>query len=248
MLAIAPALGLAAAPGLGAASLLVLPGLLFLFLARYAALPAATRIAQGKGASASFLARRIGWSLLYLAVSAGALAGAWLSTPDASKDAAGIAAAWLLVLGGIHAALALVSKDRTVWGELLGMAGLAGAAPFVAFAGGAPPGWRPAAAGGLALAYFASSVALVRGWRARQGRERKAAARILFAHVALAAAVAMLYGFADLPAGAAAAFAVPCARAVWSVGFPAPTLRDLGFRELRTAAVFLAVAVSGLLF
>lgn len=247
MLAIAPALGLGAAPGIGTASLLVLPGLLFLFLARYAALPAATRIAQGKSASASFLARRIGWSLLYVALSAGALAAAWRATPDTSRAEAGLAATWLLALGGIHAALALVSKDRTVWGEVLGMAGLAGAAPLVAFAGGAPPGWRPAAAGGLALAYFASSVALVRGWRARQGREREAAARILFAHVLLGAAVALLYGFADLPAGAAAAFAVPFARAVWSVGFPAPTLRALGFRELRTAAAFLAVAVAGLL-
>ncbi len=247
MLAIAPALGLAAAPAIRAASLLVLPGLLFVFLARYAALPAATRIVQGKGASASFLARRIGWSLLYVALSAGALAAAWRATPDTSRAAAGIAATWLLALGGIHAALALVSKDRTVWGELLGMAGLAGAAPFVAFAGGAPPGWRPAAAGGLALAYFASSVALVRGWRTRQGREREAAARILFAHVGLAAGVAVLSRAADLPAGAAAAFLVPCARAVWSVCFPAPTLRALGFRELGTAAVFVAVALLGLL-
>jgi hypothetical protein len=239
MLAMAPLLGAASAPVVGTGGVLVFPGLLMLFLARYAALPAAARMAQGKASPAGFLGRRIGWAVVYLAGAALSLVAALLMTPDPSRRSAMVCGAVVLGLGAVHAALALVGRDRTVWGELLGMTGLAASGPLVSFAAGTVS-WRVALPSGiLALAFSASSLSWVRAYRAPGGL---AVGQAATGHAALGLALMVAVRADLLSRPAAWAFVVPLARLAWGILSPPPTVRALGFRELVTATVYLLFA------
>jgi hypothetical protein len=246
MLAITAAFGLAASPAPGPGAWLALPGLLLLFLSRYAVLPVAVRSTQGKASPRSFLVRRLGWGTAYLVLATAFVGGALALAPARSRGIALAAAAVLLALGAGHAVLALVGRDRAVWGEIVGMAGLAAGAPFVAACGGVDRRASALAPGLLALGYFVSSVVFVRAFRAGAGRERRAAATSLAAHLAIGGALsgAVLVGL--LSPWAAVAFTVVLARAVWAIAAPPPTLRALGMRELAVAALFAILGVAGL--
>lgn len=238
MLAMAPLLGLAAAPAPGFASFLVFPGLLLLFLARYAALPAATRIAQGKPNPPGFVARRSLWTAVYAGAAVAALAGSLLLAPEETRGRSLLAAALVVGLGLLHAALGLGGRDREAWAELVGMTGLAAAGPLVALAGGAA-GWAAALpAGILALGFSASSLSWVRAWR-----EAKPAQAVV-SHALLAGAIGLAAGAGRLPVSAACVFAVPVLRLVWGLASRPPTLRDLGFRELGCAAAYLVLGMT----
>lgn len=237
MLAMAPLLGLATAPAPGVASFLVFPGLLLLFLARYAALPAAARIAQGKTNPPGFVARRVLWTGLYASAALASLAGSLLLAPEGTRGGSLLAAALVLGLGLLHAALALVSRDREAWAELLGMTGLAAAAPLVAFAGETPT-WATALPPGiLALAFSASSLSWVRAWRDSRPAQAGLSHALLGAALGLAAATSLL------PWPAALVFAVPLLRLVWGLASRPSTLRELGFRELACAAVYVVLGM-----
>jgi len=246
MLGATAVFGLAAAPRPGIAAWLVLPGLLLLFLARYAALPAALRLTQGKTSPRPFLVRRLGWGAAYVTAAAGLFGVALVLTPDASREAAIASASVVLGLGTLHAGLALAGRDRTAWGELLGMTGLAAGGPLVASAGGVAFGPNAIAPGILALAYFAATLAFVRAYRSRDGRERAAAARSLAAHAAIGAGLAAAAAAGIVPGPAAASFLVVIARAAWGAIAPAPSLRALGCRELAVALTFVVLGVVGL--
>jgi hypothetical protein len=238
MLAIAPLLGLAAAPAPCLASFLVFPGLLLLFLARYAALPAATRIAQGKTNPPGFVARRFLWTGIYASAAVAALASSLLLAPGKTRSASLLALTLVLVLGLLHAALALVGRDREAWAELLGMTGLAAAGPLVAFAGETET-WAAAFPPGiLALAFSASSLSWVRAWRDEKP------AQAVASHLALAGALAATSWAGLLPRPAALVFAVPLLRLVWGLASRPSTLRELGFRELGCAVVYLVAGMA----
>jgi hypothetical protein len=238
MLAIAPLLGLAAAPAPGLAAFLVFPGLVLLFLARYAALPAATRVAQGKTNPPGFVARRFLWTGIYASAAIAALASSLLFAPGKARSASLLALACVVGLGLLHAALALVGRDREAWAELLGMTGLAAAGPLVAFTGGAPHGATAFPPGILALAFSASSLSWVRGWRDEKP------AQAIASHLVLAGALGAISWAGVLPRPAALVFAVPLLRLVWGLAFRPSTLRELGFRELGCAVVYLALGIA----
>jgi len=238
MLAIAPLLGLAAAPAPGLASFLVFPGLLLLFLARYAALPAATRIAQGKANPPGYVVRRFLWTGVYVCAAVAALAGSLLLMPEGTRGRSLLAAAFVVGLGLLHAALALVGRDREAWAELLGMTGLAAAGPLVAFAGGTGT-WAAALPSGiLALAFSASSLSWVRAWRDSRP------AQAVVSHALLAAAIGLAAAASRLPWPAALVFAVPLLRLVWGLASRPGSLRELGFRELGCAVVYLVLGMA----
>jgi hypothetical protein len=238
MLAMAPLLGAATVPVLGTGGLLVFPGLFLLFLARYAALPLATRLAQGKASPAGFLVRRILWTAIYLAGAVSGLAAALLMTPDRSRGGAITCATIVLVLGTFHAGLALYGRDRTVWGELLGMAGLAASAPLVSFAAG-NAFWRVALPPGiLSFAFYASSLSWVRAYRPAENGKIAVAQTVTW-HALLALGLMGAVRAEVLSAPAAYAFLVPLARLAWGIVSPPETIRALGFRELITATAYL---------
>ncbi len=239
MLAIAPLLGVAAAPAPGLAAFLVFPGLLLLFLARYAALPAAIRVAQGRASPPGYLARRFAWTAVYSSAAVAALAGSLVLAPDGTRRDSLLAASIVIGFGLVHAALALVSRDREVWAELLGMTGLAAAGPLVAFAGGTP-NWADALPPGiLALAHSASSLSWVRAWRDNHPAQAIASHLLLGGGIAAAARA----GFLSLPA--ALVFAVPLLRLVWGLSRRPRTLRELGYRELGCAVLYLLLGMAG---
>lgn len=246
MLAITAAFGLAGSPAPGSGAWVALPGLLLVFFSRYAALPMLVRFTQGKPSPRSFLVRRIGWGCAYLALAAAFLGWALALAPIHSRGAALAAAAVLLGLGAAHAVLGLVGRDREAWAEILGVAGLAAGASFVAACGGLDRRASVLAPGLLALAYFASSVAFVRAFRAPAPRLRQARAASLAAHLVIAAALAAAAACGLLPSWAALAFVVVLARALWAVAAPPPSLRALGMRELAVAVLFLVLGVAGL--
>src|SRR5262245_28006825 len=118
------------------ASLSIVPAMVLLFLSRYAALPAATRLVKGRNVPEGYFARRFLWSGIYLAASGAFLLAAVATTSLASRATTLAMAMVTGVLGSAHAALALVARDRTLWGEIIGLAGVACSAPLVMCAAG----------------------------------------------------------------------------------------------------------------
>lgn len=237
MLAMAPLLGLASVPAPSLAALLVFPGLFLLFLARYAALPAATRIVQGKARPPGFLARRLLWSAAYVAGAVACFWGALASTPAPSRPGALLSTTAVLGLGTVHAALALVGRDREAWAELLGMAGLGAAGPLVAFTAGGSSWAEAVPSLLLSFAYSASSLSWVRGYRAS---DRVPAFAV---HGLLTAALAGAAALGRLAWPVAAVFLVAWCRLAWGFVSPPPNLRALGFRELSVAVAYLVLGM-----
>lgn len=253
MLAIPLVLGLAAAAGAagpaappGAAPLLLVPALTFLFLSRYAALPAAVRLLEGRPAPPGFAARRFLWTAVYLGASLACLLGALSRTPPGAFAGTLKVAAATTLLGAAQTGLAFAGRGRSLPGELLGMAGLASAAPLIIVASGGPWGPKTLGAGLVAFGYFASSLAFVRAWRAR-AKGRTGATVCVAAHVVLGISLAVLWRSGFVPAGAIVAFVPVFARTAWGLRFPPPTIRSLGWREVAVAVAFTGAAAAAFL-
>lgn len=248
-----PAAAAGAAPGsevggsVARAAWLVPPAMALLFLSRYAAVAAATRLIDGKRAPQGYVARRVLWAGLYIGAGAILLAAAWRMVPPGSQRAATAAGAVTLALGGLHTLLAFAGVDRTGPGEIVGMAGLASSATLVVVASGDPLDRRAVGAGILALLYFASSLAYVRAIRGLWKGERSGRRRCIAAHVLITAALTQLATGAFLPLLAAAAFLPVLARTAWGLARPPANLRLLGWREAGVSAAFTAIAAAGYL-
>jgi hypothetical protein len=246
MLAVPPLLGAAAARPAGAAAALLSAALLFLFLARYAAVPAVARAVQGKPAPPGALPPRLLWSGLYLGTSGGFLLGALSLTPSPSRAAALSAALVTATLGGAQTLFALAGRDRSTPAEILGMAGLASAAPLIVVSAGRPLDGRAAGVGLLALAYFLSSLAYVRAVRRLWRGDPRAGARCVAAHAAMLLGLLALWRLRWIPALSLLSFTPVLARTAWGLVSPPGTLRILGFREIGVAVLFVVVAMAAL--
>lgn len=248
MLTIPLVLGLSAAWPPGAASALLAAAMVLLFFSRYAALPAALRLAAGRTPPEGFVRRRFLWAAIDLAGSLACFAAALRLASPAARPATFAAALATVVLGGAHTALAFADRDRTWWGEIIGMAGLASAAPLLQAAAGRPLDGRAVGVGLLALAYFVSSLAWVRAFRTIGKGNGGAAAGCIAAHVAVALGVVVLWRLGWIPALAAAAMLPPLARTAWGLRSPPRNLLVLGWREVTVATLFGAIAIAALVF
>jgi hypothetical protein len=243
MLALPLALGIAAAWPPGAAAWLLVPALALLFLSRHAAVSAATRLLDRKKAPEGFLARRVLWAAVYAAGAMLCVAAAWQMIAPSSHDAQFVAAALTLVLGATHAGLAFADRDRTVPGEMVGMAALASAAPLLVAASGQPLDRRAVGAGLAALLYFATSLAYVKAIRGLWKGDREALRRCVVAHTTIVGAIALLVTGGFFTPLLAVAFLPVMARTAWGLASPPTGLRQLGWREVGVAALFAVVAI-----
>jgi len=237
MLLLPMGLGYAVAARFDGVAVWISAALLLFFLARAAAVPTLARHREGRPLPRGLLARRLAWAVLYGLAATACVALAFRSTP-AGRSTLAEALLPPVVLGLIHAALGLYSRDRGLWGELVGMAGLASAAPLVAVAAGAPFDRRAGGAAALAFAYFLSSLAFVRAYRKLKSAGRIDARLCLWAHAGIVAALGVLWAAGCLPAAALAAFAPVLARTVWGLAHPPRDLAALGWREISVAVAF----------
>ncbi len=247
MLAIPMLVGFAAAGRPGVATALLVPAMTLLFLARYVAVPAAARVVGGKTSPPGYLLRRAVWAAVYLAgAAAGFALAAAAASPVARPGALAVGIA-IFVLGASHSLLALARLDRTLGGELLGMAGLAGGAPLVLAFAGRPPDRLGAGLALLCLAYFASTAAFVRAFGLLETARRRAVSVCLLAHAGILAGVVALAWGGWVPAATTLAFAPVLARTAWGLASPPANVRVLGWREAGVAAAFATLAVASLL-
>jgi YwiC-like protein len=245
MLVLPLVLGLAAAGTPAAAAWLVPPAMALLFMSRYAAVAAATRIVDGRKTPQGFIARRVLWAAIYIAGAVVMFAAAWRLAPAGSRRDAAIAGGVTLALGALHTALVFAGRDRTIPGEIVGMSGLASAATLVIAMAGRPLDRRAVGAGLLAFLYFASSLAYVRAIRGLWKGDPKGRRRCIAAHVLLGSAAVQLAAGAFIPPVAAAAFVPVFARTAWGLVRPPASLRMLGWREVGVAVTFALVAIAG---
>jgi len=250
-----PAAGSAAAggasPAAGAAWLaaaLVPPAMALLFVSRYAAVAAATRIVDGKKTPEGFIARRVVWAAIYIGAGAVLFAAAWRLAPFEARPGVVAAGGVTLLLGALHTALVFAGRDRTIPGEVVGMAGLASAATLVMTVAGRPLDRRSVGAGLLALLYFASSLAYVRAVRGLWKGDTTGRRRCVAAHALIAGAVAQLAAGSFIPLLAAAAFLPVFARTAWGLVSPPAGLRTLGWREVGVSVAFATIAIAGYRF
>ena len=247
MLAIPLLLGLAAVGSPGVASLLLLPAMTFLFLSRYAALPAAVRLAEGKAVPPGFVARRFLWTAVYLGASLVCLGAALSMVPAGAFAPTLRVGAATTILGAAQTVLVLLGRGRSLGAELAGMTGLASAAPLVVAASGGAVDGRALGAAMTALIYFVSSLAFVRAYRARAKGSRGAVTPCIGVHVLLGVLLLLLREAAWIPAGTLLAFVPVFARTAWGLRFPPRTIRTLGWREVAVAVLFTAGAAAALL-
>jgi hypothetical protein len=244
MLAIPLAIGLAAAWPPASGAWLVLLAMVLLFLSRDAALSAVSRVLRGRKSPAGLIPRHVLWSSVEAGGAAILMMAAWsLAAPERRSDLL-LAAAVTLALGSLHTGLALARLDRTVPGEVLGMAGLASGAPLVVAAAERPLDRLALGAGMAAWLYFMTSLAYVKAvrglWKGRRGPRRACVA----AHAAVAGALALLLSGAFITPLLAAAFVPVFARTAWGLLRPPSGLRMLGWREIAVAILFVLIAIA----
>jgi YwiC-like protein len=246
MLAIPLLLGMAAAWPPAAAAWVIVPALGLLFLSRYAALSATKRLLGGKTSPAGFIGRRVLWSVGDFIAAVLLLVAAWrLAAPEA-RGGLFVAAAVTLVLGAAHTLLALLGLDRTIPGEMLGMAGLASGAPLVVAAAGRPLDRQAIGAGLVSLLYFATSLAYVKAVRGLWKGDRIPVRRCVAAHAAVAGALGTITAGTFITPMFAAAFVPVYARTAWGLFRPPAGLRVLGWREMIVAALFTLIGIAAL--
>jgi hypothetical protein len=245
MLAIPPLLGAAAAWPPGVAAIPLAAGLLCLFLARHAAVPAAARVAQGKSPPKGTLSHRLLWSALYVGASLSLLVAGLALVPARSRTETLSVALAIAALGGAQTIFALAGRDRSTPAEILGMAGLAASAPLIVVSAGRPLDGGAAGVGLLALAYFLSSLAYVRAVRRLWRGERRAIGWCAAAHAGILLGLVVLVGCGWLPVPSLLAMAPVLVRTAWGLVSPPGTLRALGFREIGVAVLFAALAAAG---
>lgn len=246
MLAIPLVLGLAEARTPRSSALLMLPAMLFVYLARSAAVPALSRSREGRRLPSSYLRWRLAWTGLYLGAALACFAASFALADAKARPAMGYAALAPLSLGIVHAALGVAGRERSLVGELIGMAGLASAAPLVVAASGTELGGAALGASGLALIYFLSSLSFVRTFRRIKTRGSQAPAPCVLVHLALLLGLGALFALGWVPAAACLAFVPIGVRTAWGLYRPPRDLRVLGWCEVAVAAAFLLVAVAAI--
>jgi hypothetical protein len=247
MLAIPLLLGFAAARRPGVPALSVIPAMLSLYLARSVAVPTAARLARGRPSPPGYVARRAVWAAIYLAGSVAAFAAAAAAADPPARRAALAVGAVVFLLGSAHAALALAGKDRTLVGEALGMAGLAGGASLVTAFAGRPLDGRAAGLALLALSYFFSAAAFVRAFERTKTARTAATVACIAAHAVLLGGLVLLCVTRWIPPLAILSFAPVLARTAWGLRFPPRNVRVLGWREAGVATAFAVIASLALL-
>lgn len=166
----------------------------------------------------------------------------------------------LLPVVGVGAALAALSllvqyrhRDRSAWGELIGVLGLSSVVPVASVSRTATLDAQSLGIWLLALLYFSGSVFhvrfLVRNWRARRGafpeRLRAGWASVAY-HPAALLAVIGLSALGWAPAWAALALAPVTVKALGALrwgGDEPPVIRTLGFIELAHSLAFALLAI-----
>jgi hypothetical protein len=239
-------LGIAAVRFVQPAAFLAAAAVVLAFLGRSAAVPSAMRWLAGKPLPEGHLGRRLGWLSLYMGASAACLSSAILLAPPPVRSAAIGSAVVTGLLAAAHSGFALAGRERTIAGEIVGMAGLASSSPLLLAVSGRPLGGPALGLAGLSLAYFLSSLSFVRAYRAPATAHRLAVGACLAAHLLLAAAVGALWWMLWIPPLAALAFVTVLARTVWGLLAPPKDLRALGLREVIVALVFVSLAALGL--
>ena len=252
MLLIPLVLGSAAAGRLAPALPAIWAAVLLGFFARYASVPAATRILGGRSVPPAVLRRRILWTALYMGTSLGCLVLAVAMVSPAARPVTILAALVCGVLAAVHVGLSLAGVDRTLPGEIFGMVSLASPAPLLMVSAGRPLDGAAFGVAALALSYSFSSLSFVRAYRARSSPARgggrgRAQLLCILVHVLLAAGLAMLSWAGWLPASALPAFLPVAARTVWGLLTPPPNIRALGLREVGVAIAFTLLASISLL-
>ena len=257
MLALPNLIGLAAAWPPARAAWLLPPAMALLFLSRYAGVVAGARVLRGSASARGYTANRLVWTAIYgagallfvAAAFAGTRAGSAVaagmqSSAPATRQAFAVAAAVTLLLGGAHTALALARLDHTIGGELVGMAGLASAAPLIMAASGRPIDGRAFAAAAFVFLYFVSGLVYVRAVRGRLKDDRGPWRGAIVAHLFIALAIARLWALSWIPAWLPLAFAPVFARTAWGYLSTPASLRVLGWREIGVATAFGLVAIA----
>lgn len=247
MLAVPLVVGLVASGRPTPAPILLAAGMVLVFMARYAAMPWLVRVAAGKATGPEFAFRRIVWTAVYVGASFSCLLGAIATIETGRRTIVVAAAALPVVLGGTHATAGALGRDRDLVWEIVGMAGLATAAPLLVAASDRPLDGGAAGIAILVFGYLLTTVFFVRSQRVAGSKRRGAFWVSTAAHGAVIAAAAVLWKLGWLPGKAAAAPLLLCVRVVWATYRPAGTVRELGWREAAMAVAFTTVVVAGLL-
>lgn len=211
------------------------------FLAHYALVPVLQRRRGGRPGPADWTRARWTWGGLYLAGAALAF-GFGLALCPQRETLLALAAASGACAAAYFAAAAFGS-GREIWSELVGMVGMALAAPLTSAAAGTLDR-RAWTAGAIALAYCLSSVAFVRAYGSMRQERAAAIARCAGAHAAILAGLGALALAGRVAPWPLVVLLLPFARSVWGVIRPPANLRVLGLRELWVAiAVALGAVV-----
>ncbi len=242
MLLIPLALGFVLADTKVPGPLWVAAGMLLLFFARSASVPATARFLAGRNVAPTEMFRRFAWTTLYGIGGALCFLAAVVPAVRAPHVVGAIAAP--LGLGVVHAALGLMGRDRSIAGELVGMGALASATPLVAVAGGRIPDRVLLGAAVLAFSYFASSLAFVRSFRLWRESGRMPIAACATAHAAIGLVLVGLFSAGWMPALALGAFVPVVARTARGLLAPPRNLRILGWWEVAVAVSFFLLAAA----
>ncbi|HMB67763.1 MAG TPA: YwiC-like family protein [bacterium] len=248
MLVLPLVLGALAARTVTAASLLILPATVLLFLARFA--PMGGTRARRRGAGRPPLdPGRLTWSVIYLAASAACLAAAVALAPPDRRPAAVAIAAVTGALGTANAVLVLAGKGRSAGAELLAMSAVALTAPLVLVLAGHPAGGLGAGLAVLCLAYFLSTMSFVRAFRVLGEPEAapRAVVGCLVTHALLVVGLAAAWKAGWIPVLLLAAFVPVLARTLVGLMRPPRSLAALGRREIGVSVTLLALAGVALL-
>lgn len=237
-------MGLAAAGGTAPAAWCVAVALALAFLARDPLVARAVRRRSGRQAPGAWFRARLVWGAGYLAGALLAFAAAVALTPPATRPALLTLAALAAAGGLVHAVAEILGAGRVAALELAGMAGAVLAVPLMAAAAGRPP--SPAVVGLAAppFAYFASSLAWVRAYRALSSDRTGATLRCLALHVAIAAGLLLANALGAVSPLGLAAFAPALARTVVGLAAPPRNLKAVGLREVWVAVATAIVAAA----
>jgi hypothetical protein len=242
MLALPLLLGFSLAGAGRAAPWCVVPAAVLAFLAHYALVPALQRARERKPMPADWLRRRLVWGGLYLAGAGAAFAAAVALAPGSTRaDLLAVAAAAALA-AGIFAAASALGSGRTLWSEIVGMAGTSLAAPIMAAAAGRPLDRLALGAAAMALAYFLSTLAFVRGYAGLGSARRASVMGCLAAHAAIGGALVVAAAHDALPRAWWIAYLPVALRTGVGLARPPANLRALGLREVWVAVSFATLA------
>jgi hypothetical protein len=226
------------------AAWLLPPAVVLVFLAHYAALPVAQRKLSGDALPEGWAGRRLVWAAIYFVVATLLFAAMVILTPQANRT-------WLLLICGIsvlcgaaYSAASCARAGRLISAELLGMAAMALSAPIMALAAGEPPDMRLCGPPALAFAYSASTLSYVRAYTGLQQGRSGAVYCCVAAHLAILAALALLYFLGGLSPWWFLPFIPLAARTVLGLARPPRTLRVVGLREIWIAVAFAALAMA----